>query len=247
MEGSESELFMSYFQSGGVCPGDLEILEGGYDSGFRRVKPEEYKPRLLWVRKEGSQMVLSEVPLGLSSLNSGDCFILDSGSKLLIFRGESSSPFEKNKMVNVAKAMENDRAGKSKVVEAEADDEFWSLLGAAPGADIPPPIEHQPLHHHIDVQKIELYSMDDSTLEFVKVAEGPLQKDQLRHDDVMLINVGEKIFVSVGDEAPVKEKASAMIKAQAFLTKEGMPMRTQICRVVMGQNIKDPTWTACFA
>jgi hypothetical protein len=34
---------------------------------------------------------------------------LDSGSKLLIFRGESSSPFEKNKMVNVAKAMENVR------------------------------------------------------------------------------------------------------------------------------------------
>jgi len=33
----------------------------------------------------------------------GDCFILDSGTKLYIFRGESSSPFEKNKAVTVAK------------------------------------------------------------------------------------------------------------------------------------------------
>ena len=58
--------------------------------------------------------------------------------------------------------------------------------------------------------------------------------------------IGNKIFVSVGDEAPMKEKASAMMKAQAFLTKEGMPMRTQICRVIVGQKIKDPTWAACF-
>jgi len=33
----------------------------------------------------------------------GDCFILDSGTKLYMFRGESSSPFEKNKAVTVAK------------------------------------------------------------------------------------------------------------------------------------------------
>ena len=37
MEGYESELFMSYFKPNGVCPGDLEILEGGHASGFRRV------------------------------------------------------------------------------------------------------------------------------------------------------------------------------------------------------------------
>jgi hypothetical protein len=44
----------------------------------------------------------------------------------------------------------------------------------------------------------------------------------------------------------MKEKASAMMKAQAFLSKEGMPMRTQICRVIVGQKIKDPAWAACF-
>jgi gelsolin len=69
-----------------MCSLVLQILEGGYASGFRRVKPEEYKPRLLWVRKEQTQIISSEVPLGLSSLNSGDCFILDSGAKLFIFR-----------------------------------------------------------------------------------------------------------------------------------------------------------------
>jgi len=37
MEGYESELFLSYFAKGGVCPGDIEILQGGNASGFRCV------------------------------------------------------------------------------------------------------------------------------------------------------------------------------------------------------------------
>ena len=116
MEGSESELFLSYFQPGGVCAGAIEILEGGHASGFRHVKPEEYGPRLMWVRKEGSQMLSSELPLELSSLNQGDCFILDSGNTLYIYQGESSSLFEKNKAINVATGMKQQRSEQSKVV-----------------------------------------------------------------------------------------------------------------------------------
>ena len=59
-------------------------------SSHRHVVPEEYKPRLLWVRKEDDQMLSSEVPVGLASLNQGDCFILDSGTKFFVFRGDSS-------------------------------------------------------------------------------------------------------------------------------------------------------------
>ena len=106
MEGYESELFLSYFAADGPCPGSITLLEGGYDSGFRHVTVEEYQPRLLWVRQENKQMLSSELTCSLSSLNKGDCFILDSGSELYIYRGEESSPFEKNKAIEIANTME---------------------------------------------------------------------------------------------------------------------------------------------
>jgi len=88
--------------------------------------------------------------------------------------------------------------------------------------------------------------MNDDTLEFDKVADGPFTIHQLRDDDVMLINTGAKIFVSIGQGAPLKEKAAAMIKAQGLISKLGMPKETHICRVMVGQAISDPCWHACF-
>ena len=61
----------------------------------------------------------------------------------------------------------------------------------------------------------------------------------------MLVNTGNKVFVSVGTSAPVKEKAAAMLKAQAFIATKGLPMQTQICRVMSGQSLSDPVWQAC--
>jgi hypothetical protein len=249
-EGYESELWLSYFKPGGVCAGDIQLLAGGHDSGFRMVKPEEYTPRLLWVRKEGALMLSSEVTLGLASLNSGDCFILDSGTKLFIFRGDSSSPFEKNRVMAVAKALSDERSGKSKVTDGEMDEEFWKLLGASMGAAVPPPIDpstRPTTSGATQVSKMELFSLDDNTLEFVKVADGPLKAAQIRDDDVMLLNTGGKVFVTVGDKAPVQEKAEAMFKAEAFIRKVGLPARTQICRVIAGQDVRDKDWLSCFA
>lgn len=71
-------------------------LDGGFASGFREVKPEEYKPRLLQFVKEGSITYMREVPLCKSSVNSGDVFILDLGTHGYQFNGKSCSPFEKN-------------------------------------------------------------------------------------------------------------------------------------------------------
>ena len=61
----------------------------------------------------------------------------------------------------------------------------------------------------------------------------------------MLVNTGNKVFVSVGTSAPAKEKAAAMLKAQAFIATKGLPMQTQICRVMAGQALSDPVWLAC--
>jgi gelsolin len=72
VQGFESELFLSYFPNRSIT-----ILKGGIETGFRHVKPDEYRTRLLHVKGKLSCVRVTEVALSASSLNSGDIFILD--------------------------------------------------------------------------------------------------------------------------------------------------------------------------
>mmetsp|Transcript_15686 Transcript_15686/g.39427 ORF Transcript_15686/g.39427 Transcript_15686/m.39427 type:complete len:384 (+) Transcript_15686:38-1189(+) len=251
IEGFESKLFLSYFSDKGPCPGGVRYLEGGYASGFRHVaEVSEYKPRLLHVRREAGATLARQVELSVASLNAGDSFILDSGNKLFVYRGEESDGFEKMKAQEMAKTMESERHGKSKVVDAFDDDEFWKVLGCEPGTEVGGAIPRDaprdlPLGGEAEVA--ELYSMDDATREFVKVCDGPLSKEQLRDDDVMLVSTPKRVFVVVGPAAPVAEKASGMFKAQQFLSNKKLDARTPITRVVAGFGAGSmPEWEACF-
>jgi Gelsolin repeat len=73
VQGHESALFQSYFAKG------IQYMEGGIASGFRHVKPDEYKPRLFQVRRTRKAVRAFEVPVKATSLNHGDVFILDAG------------------------------------------------------------------------------------------------------------------------------------------------------------------------
>ena len=55
--GNETPLFLSYFPNG------LVIKAGGIESGFRKVKPQDYKPTLLQVQRTGGQCRAFEVDL----------------------------------------------------------------------------------------------------------------------------------------------------------------------------------------
>lgn len=76
---------------------------------------------------------LSQVPMERASLNSGDCFILDLGLKLIQWNGKSASGFEKAEAAKVARAIDDERAGKAEVVVLEEGDDrdpqFWDKLG----------------------------------------------------------------------------------------------------------------------
>jgi hypothetical protein len=52
------------------------------------------------------------VPCTLSSLNEGDCFILDAGTTIYCWAGAGASAFEKREANSVAENMENERLGK---------------------------------------------------------------------------------------------------------------------------------------
>ena len=83
----ETDLFMSYFKAG------LFYLEGGVESGFRKVSQEAHEPRLLHVKGKRYPRVFS-VPVAASSLNEGDCFVLDLGDQLFVWYGAQANMFE---------------------------------------------------------------------------------------------------------------------------------------------------------
>jgi len=71
-QGLETDLFMTYFPNG------IFYLEGGVESGFKHVEPEVHEPKLLHIKGKRHPRVFS-VPVSGSSLNDGDCFVLDLG------------------------------------------------------------------------------------------------------------------------------------------------------------------------
>lgn len=58
----------------------MTILKGGADTGFKRVLPEEYEPRLFHVKKGSDRKITcQQVSLKRGNLTSEDVFIIDNG------------------------------------------------------------------------------------------------------------------------------------------------------------------------
>lgn len=60
---------------------------------------------------------MEDVPLSTQSLNSGDSFVLDLGTKLFVWSGKEAHRLEKAKALDVATALRDDRQGKPEVIQ----------------------------------------------------------------------------------------------------------------------------------
>nr|CUU97371.1 hypothetical transcript [Hymenolepis microstoma] len=187
VDGFESPKFISYFKK-------FMTLQGGYDSGFRQVKPEEYKPRLLHFCRQNRVTYLREVFFSKQSVNSDDVYILDLGTRAIQFNGSTSSGFEKNAAGAYLQYLESQRNGRCKtsVMDEEngRDHDFWSNL---PDEPLPEAVPRK------EIVKA-LYKMSDETgkMELTLVTE-------------------EGLYVYIGKDCSVTEKRNAMSNAHAFM------------------------------
>lgn len=108
--GHESDLFLSYFKE----KGGMRIEEGGIDSGFNIVSPELFRIRLLHLKGKKRIRVV-ERPIAVSSLNSGDVFILDCGMNLYQYQGKASGKKEKFRAGQLQREIDDERKGKPEV------------------------------------------------------------------------------------------------------------------------------------
>jgi len=126
--------FKSYFKN-------ITYLKGGADSGFRHVKPEEYKHRLFQYNKIGKNIVVKEVSLNRESLHSNDVFLLDMGLRIIQWNGSESAGLERYSAAKYIQDMENERGTQidTTVIDEHAEedsDEFYASLNGELDSDV---------------------------------------------------------------------------------------------------------------
>jgi gelsolin len=224
--GNESSRFLGMFPF-------MKLMEGGIESGFRHVAPEEYEPKLLHVKKQrkGKNMTVKQVPVSIDSLNHGDSFVLDAGVKIYTWFGDNSSPFEKNKAGNVQNKLIGERNGKARKGENDSD-EFWAFFGGRGEVSS----DEKPAPDPCEFGERAAYRLSDAggSLTFTEVARGEFGRDVLDSGDVYVLDTGSRLFVWVGADASLNERRNSMIFATKYLSEHDRPMNTRITRVVEG-------------
>jgi len=231
VQGFESEEFLKLFNPG------IKLLSGGVESGFNKVKPEEYKPRLMHVKGSKKSVKVSEVACSAASMNQGDVFILDAGLEIYQWNGTEAAIAEKRKANEVTTQIREERLGKPKVTVMDGLEDnpaFWSILGdksqvksSAEGGD-----DSKVAHNH--VKKLFKVSDASGALEMTEVGSGSFTKELLDSNDVFIVDTEASLFVWVGLGANKDERASAFKYANDYLAKAGRPLTTPVVRVVEG-------------
>jgi gelsolin len=234
VEGCESPEFLALFN------GQIQLLQGGIDSGFNHVKPAEYKARLLHLK--GTKNVrVTEVKLEVKSLNNGDVFVLDQGLEIYQWNGKSAGIFEKRKANEIIQNLKKERNGKPTSVvldDLEDNAKFWAHFGGKPSAGAIPAATSD----DIKVEKCKLlFELSDKTGKLVmnKVGEGAVKKSQLNTNEVFILDIGHTIYSWIGKGASKEERAKGITFATDYL--KGLSARNQgtpITRVLEGAEPK---------
>ncbi|CAL8074703.1 unnamed protein product [Calicophoron daubneyi] len=217
VDGFESELFKSYFT-------ELQKLSGGYASGFNKVKPEEFKPRLMVCHgMDRNHVELTEVTFSKRSVNTEDVFILDLGNKAYQWNGQKATKDEKYRGNMFLQHVATERIGRCTTVVVDESDregtiEFLSHLPDAPVQEDkpapPPPF------------KKAVYKVSDASgkLETMLVCEGSLPRNVLTPDDVFILDTGLSLFAYIGEKCTWNEKLNALAYAHNYLKTTTHPL-----------------------
>jgi len=133
VQGNESRMFLDCFSK-------LAILDGGIASGFNKIKPTEYKPRLMHVTGYRDNVLINQVPMESKQLNNVDAFILDAGTMIYMYFGPNCNAWEKRKAQQNVNELKDSRFGKVDrvvVVDGLEDTQkeaagFWEFFGGKP-------------------------------------------------------------------------------------------------------------------
>ncbi|XP_019871932.1 gelsolin [Aethina tumida] len=232
----ESQKFLSLFPRG------IRYLPGGVTSGFNTYV-ETKETRLFHVKGKRNVRVKQVTP-NISSMNQGDCFILDTGDLIYVYIGEKSRNIEKIKAIEAAQAVrDQDHAGKLKIeiVDQYSPEEdysnFFNALGGGSRSAVPDATDDDDQLFELEEENvISLYQVSDASgnLDVKKVGEKPLEQSMLDSDDCFILDTGAIVFVWIGKGCTPQERRESMNIADKFLKSKNRPQWTKIQRIIQG-------------
>lgn len=235
----ESQLFLSYFKNG------VRYEQGGVGTGFKHVETNAQGEKRLFQVKGKRNVRVRQVNLSVSSMNKGDCFILDAGNEIYVYVGSQAKRVEKLKAISAANQIrDQDHNGRARVniideFSTETDKQnFFNVLGSGSPNAVPEEsaAEEDSAFETTDANSVTLHKVTDSTgtLKIEPISTKPLRQEMLDTRDCFILDTGSGIYVWVGRGATAKEKSDGVVKAQEFLRTKKYPAWTQIHRIVEG-------------
>ena len=235
IQDAESPLFLSYFKT-------IVFHEAAIDTLYHKVQPKDYKPRLLHL-KGTKNVIMREVPYNISSLNSGDVFILDNGLDIYTMNGAESGGMERAKAAELSRAMVQER-GNAPILhvfkEEDENDEgakaFWALLGGrGPIAPATP--------DNVSPDPKRLFRLSDETGRMLFKEVKPAVKESLDTNDTFILDAGDHIFIWVGKKTSDEERKQALAYAVDYMFRNNRPKSIPVTRMTEGFE-PDYFWTA---
>jgi len=212
VQGHESPLFKTYFPT-------LTLLKGGADTGFKRVLPEAYEPRLFHVKKEGKRINCTQVSMKRGNLKSEDVFIVDIGLTIYQWNGSSCSADEKYKAAGEVDKIQSKRPQAREIKLDEnsisSNHEVYKFFKDGQSKEKEVPKGERKMF------EISEEDGDDSMQEIA--ADDGISKDLLQPDNVYIINTGEHVYCWIGGGASITERQNGLPYACNYLSKTETP------------------------
>lgn len=210
VQGHESQRFKSYFPH-------FSTMAGGAETGFNRVRPQEFTKRLLHFHGDRKQVDIKEVPCTRKSLKSDDVFILDLGLQLYLWLGSTCNKDEKFRATQYIAQLKSER-GKAEAESLDEDDiqQTHDFFRQLPDEDMEADDDDE---EDDSVPSMHRLSDASGSMDFSTVMEGELLQSGLDSNDVFIVDTTKAVFVWVGKGASIDERRNAMTYAHNYLMK----------------------------
>uniref|UniRef100_A0A7S1ERB4 Gelsolin-like domain-containing protein n=1 Tax=Timspurckia oligopyrenoides TaxID=708627 RepID=A0A7S1ERB4_9RHOD len=232
VDGAESKLFLSYFSQ-------LMKVEGGVASGFTSPEPETYETKLLHVSGTGTDVVVQQVPIDVSSLNNKDVFILDLGMKLYQFNSVNCGPFERMAGSGVLEKIVALRNYEPEGINIDGEEvleieEFWAPFGGVVElSELPDPPEPEE-EEESGIRKLYKVSDEDGSIgcDLVEEKDGEnLSLSLIEEDSIMIAVANNEALFYIGSGASQGERFHMNFKTAEILETIGLPWNARVTQV----------------
>ncbi|XVF07216.1 hypothetical protein REPUB_Repub06bG0119400 [Reevesia pubescens] len=233
-EGKEPPQFVALFQP-------MVVLKGGLSTGYKKsiaekgLTDETYTPDCVALFRISGTSVhnnkVLQVDAVATSLNSTECFLLQSGSSIFTWHGNQSTYEQQQLAVNVAEFLKPGVALKH-AKEGTESSAFWFALGGKQS------YTSKKASFEI-VRDPHLFTFSLNKASVVQVEEVyNFSQDDLLTEDILILDAHAEVFVWVGQSVDTKEKQNVFEIGQKYIdmaaSLEGLSPNVPLYKVTEG-------------